>query len=166
MAKYDGKKKVTKGDCIKVEIATFNRKHIDAIYIDILATLEYFDDYDAVTDIKETTNTKFKEWLNDQDMWSRKNHITLWECPDKGLTTSYKGIARSINVQYYLMRDKVTDWKDTLNNIQPLVDILTTSIRRTCEDNGLSFRKWKTKVLETKQTVQSNSEPTNQSLSE
>ena len=165
MAEYDSRRKRTKEDCIRVEIATFNRRHIDTIYIDILATVEYFEDYDAVKHIKDSTNSKFKEWLNNQDMWSRKNNITIWECPEKGLNTSYKGIARSINVQYYLMRDKVTDWKNTLNNIQPLVDILTTSIRKSCEDVGIAFRKWKTKALETKQTVLSNSEPTNQPLS-
>ena len=140
MTEYLSRHKRISDGSIKVDIGTFNRKDLRSIYINVLIGVGYYNEEgeEFVQQLKERCDARFKDWLNSQDMWDRKNKLVIWEHPEN---SNYVSTAKSIVVQYYLTRHTVNEWKETVKGITPLVDTIIHTIKSTCDDNGINMKR-------------------------
>lgn len=135
--KYLAKKKVVKyGDGLSVKFMTLNRLNINTVVIDVVITLRYSDG-SAFIDIKNELRNAFNEWLRTQEDYSYKNKIFIFESPQK---TKYISMYNTLTAQFYLSRvTKPEPWKATLAGVLPFGDIIADTIKKTCDEAGLTL---------------------------
>ena len=138
------KHKLINLDCIKIDVGTLNRTHIDTAYIDMLVSVAFTDDEQQLLAFRTNVSKAFREWLLGQDMWDKKNRIIVMDY-SMPVHKNYSANTKSFSVQLHVRRDEITDWTSTYENLYGLVDVLVDTIKKTCVETGLPLRKWKSK---------------------
>lgn len=136
------KRRKIKSIGINSEIGTLDRTKINTAYIEMYVSVTYTDDDDKLKEFKMDCRDAFYDWLNGQDMWDRNKHIDIFET--KPTNRNYKGKIKTFTLQCHVIRDfeKITSWKDTVDNLTPLVLSLIDTIKKTCLKTGLMLETW------------------------
>ncbi len=134
------KHKKVKYDGITIDIGTMDRTKLNTAYIDIRVTTTYTNELSILEKFRTNVHRAFNTWLSEQTMWDRRNRIAIMEY--NKVDWNYQGKHKTIDYQYHIRRDEITNWDSTIENLMGLVTALVDEIKKTCDDTGLQLVKW------------------------
>ena len=133
------KKKFDDKDGFVVVIETMDRTKLDTIILSMCVTYKYADNI-RWGDLKRVIYHTMENWLNNQDIWDRKNKIFYMEYPED---SNYVAKYKSFSFQMYFKRlaEPLIFWNDTANELIPLMEQLKIAIKNALDDEGVEIEK-------------------------
>lgn len=125
-------------DTIKYEVGTMDRFIMKTMYIVCTLSILWSNDEEQFMLLKKDINEAINAWLEGQDVWDRKNKIYVFETPETN--QAYIGSFRNVKWELHLrMAMEPVSFKHSLKEIEPLVNVLTDVIKKSCNDTGLTL---------------------------
>lgn len=125
-------------DAIKYEVGTMDRFAMKTMYIVCTLSILWSNDEEQFRLLKKDINEAINAWLEGQDVWDRKNKIYVFEVPETN--QAYIGSFRNVKFELHLrMAMEPVSFKHSLREIEPLVNVLTDAIKKSCNDTGLTL---------------------------
>lgn len=121
---------------IKYDVATMDRIALTTMYIECVISVLFTKDQEALRRLKIDIHDRIKAWLSGQDIWDKNNYIYVFEIPE--LNKRYSGSFRNVGFELHVKRMvRPVSYAWNVRDLQPLVDCLTETIKKTCGEAGL-----------------------------
>jgi len=125
-------------DAIKYEVGTMDRFVLKTMYIACTLSILWSNDEEQYRLLKKDINESINAWLEGQDVWDRKNKIFVFETPETN--QAYIGSFRNVKFELHLrMAMEPVSVRHSFREIEPLVNVLTDVIKKSCNDTGLTL---------------------------
>lgn len=123
---------------IKYDVATMDKKNNLTMYITCVISVLFSNDMPAFRKLRDSIQHAINAWLDSQTVWNRKMKIFVFEMPEEN--KQYDGSFRNVDFELHLRRNTPgTSYADNTEELMPLVDILTETIKKTCSETGLTL---------------------------
>lgn len=123
---------------LKYDVATMDKKNLLTMYITCVISILFSNDIPAYRKLRDDINRTINRWLESQTVWNRKLKIFIFELPN--VNKDYEGSFRNVDFELHLRRnERGKSYADNVEELMPLVDAITDTIKKTCAETGLKL---------------------------
>jgi len=119
-------------------MATMDKKNHLTIYITCVINVLFSNDIEAFRKLRDDINDTINTWLRNQENWNRRIKIFVFNMPE--VNSKYTGSFRNVDFELHLRRNAPGEsYARNVEELTPLVDYLTETIKKTCAETGLNL---------------------------
>lgn len=123
---------------LKYDVATMDKVNNLTMYITCVISILFSNDMQAFRKLRDDVNRAINAWLDADPNWNRKVKIFVFNMPEAN--KNYEGSFRNIDFELHLRRNTPgTSYQDNAEELMPLVDALSDTIKKTCAETGLKL---------------------------